>query len=102
PRIQVFCEQQRRLALPVRPLEPRLGGVGAAMVFEVELAIPCWQVLPPPYPLVQPREILVGAAKLQAWQSRQLLQRIPVLDHLAGRSGAAVAEAKRQQQLVVQ
>ncbi len=90
---------QANFVLAVDALEPRLAGVGTAVILEIQLAVPHRQRLR------LPRDIAHQFAGLLEAHRRQADLRAPVahapagLDHLRRRPTAAVAPAEGQQRL---
>ncbi len=83
---------QSELGLAVGALAAALGGVGAAVILQVQLAVPGGQVGAAGG--LQVAEEVAGGALAGLRQAREARHRPQVLQHLAGRAAATVAVAE--------
>ena len=90
---------QADLVLAVGPLDPGLGGVGAAVEFEVELAVPDGQGRGLGLDLLDEVADLAVAELRQPGGRRVVRQPLAGLEHQFRRPAAAVAPAEREQAL---
>ena len=79
---------QQELALAVGALVARLGGVGAAVVFQVKLAVPGGQALS--HAGLQVAEEIPHPAKVRARRGGEAAQHLDILQHLARRAAAPI------------
>ena len=94
---------QHELHAAVHHLVPRLRGVGATMVLQIQLAVPDGHVLIGVLKvLVHAAEEIAGAVGFDVGQTRQLIHGAAHLEHVAVHAAAAVAVAVGQQRLAGQ